>query len=433
MNHSSYAVSYTGRRAQNEDAIFRWQHTVGPLPVTVLAVADGMGGHAAGEVASRIAIELLEVAWKSFFEKTHPPGEPELRRFARTLYADVNDNIRSYSMSDLALDGMGTTMVSAFIVGRQVLIANVGDSRAYLVTSDGVDQITRDHSVIAESLREGLISAEEALVSPYRHALTRSLDGGREATPDLFPDEGWLTLPENGFLLLCSDGLSGSISEEALREGLFYHEDLRTGCDHLVSLAYEQGSQDNISLVALEVGKAPRRLSTRSDKKKQRRPAPASRKKRLGTYWMTGLLLLGLTSLILWWPSITSRLRFLKPRPPMTVHVPDSLSFALPLTGEETLSWRLEGISTAQPVYSVQLWIPDQAQEQGYRKSAPISLGDTTVHLKELFQISKETPVPGRFAWQVRGIMQHGRPPLESPRAYLYLYRTEISDSTDTR
>lgn|GEM_PF-4995067 len=434
MSHSSYAVSYTGRRAQNEDAVFRWQCTDGPLPVTVLAVADGMGGHAAGEVASRIAIEHLEVSWQAFFQEARTPGEPELRRFARSLYAEVNDNIRSYSMSDLALDGMGTTMVSAFIVGRQALVANVGDSRAYLVSSEGVNQISRDHSVIAESLREGLISAEEALVSPYRHALTRSLDGGREATPELFPDKGWLTLPENGFLLLCSDGLSGSISEEALREGLFNHEDLQTGCDHLISLAYEQGSQDNISLVALEVGKVSRRLSTRSGKRKQGPPAPASRKKHLVTYWMTGLLLLGLTSLVLWWPSIKPRLRLLQALSPMTVHVPDSLSFALPLTGEETLSWRLEGTSTAHPVYSVQLWIPDQTQEQGYLKSAPISLeGDTTVRLKELFQMAKATPTPGRFAWQVRGIMQQGHPPLESPRARLYFYRTGIPDSTKTR
>lgn len=423
MNHTTYAVSYTGRRRQNEDAVYRWQAHAGTLPITAIAVADGMGGHAAGEVASIIAIEHLENAWKAFLQEKQVPAEPELRRFVRSLYVTVNEAIRSYSQGSASLDGMGTTMVSAFVLGRHALIANVGDSRAYLISPDEVIQLTRDHSVIAESLREGLITEEEALHNPYRHALTRSLDGGNEAQVEIFPEEGWMELPGPCFLIVCSDGLSGSISEDDFREHLLAEADLQRACDGLVARAYEQGSHDNISLVALEVGLVSRRAPAHARKRRKRRSA----------FWLTAsVMVLGLSCMALWWSPLKHRLWPAAPPLLTTILVPDSLSFALPLDGREALSWRLEGDTTARPVYAVQLWIPDSARDQGYRESDPISVEDASVHLLDLFHLVKETPIPGQLVWQVRGIIQPGHPPLESSRAYLYLYRPVLPESTIT-
>jgi protein phosphatase len=229
----TYAVSDPGRRRRrNEDS-----YVVRP---PLFAVADGMGGAQAGELASRIAVEAMG-------EESGSSGEERVA----TLIREANRRVFARSHEDAAASGMGTTMTAA-LVGDDgtVTIGHVGDSRAYLLRSGRLEQLTEDHSLVAELVRSGRLSAEEAESHPQRSVITRALGTDRDVDVDVFTVQA-----EPGDLfLLCSDGLTTMVDDEEIlsvvSEG---RGDLEATARDLVSRANRGGGEDNITVVFFEL------------------------------------------------------------------------------------------------------------------------------------------------------------------------------------
>lgn len=205
----------------------------------LFAVADGMGGHAAGDVASKLAAETL-------FE--HYYGSKRQPEAALTdAITAANTNLCEQAEAEPRYAGMGTTLVAALLRGADLTVANVGDSRAYLFRDRQISQITHDHSWVAEQLAAGVLSAEEAARHPYRNVITHSLGPDRDPDPDIFH----LNLQPGDILLLCSDGLINMVPDAELAEFLdAYQPD--EAADILIERALERGAPDNVSLVLIE-------------------------------------------------------------------------------------------------------------------------------------------------------------------------------------
>ena len=233
------------------------QAASGGGPVSLLAVADGMGGHAQGEVASRLAADALDRLWRRLLadlerapEASPEAYEPIARAFLHDAYEEAERQIAAEGNGN----GMGTTLVAALVVDGHAILANVGDSRGYLVRDDGAEPVTQDHSVVADAVRQGAITAEEAERSPFQHALTRALDGTGDATPDLYPESGWIDLGPATAVLLCSDGLTGPVEPADLHAHLTHTPDVATAARSLAALALDLGTPDNVTVAVLEHG-----------------------------------------------------------------------------------------------------------------------------------------------------------------------------------
>jgi serine/threonine protein phosphatase PrpC len=203
----------------------------------IFVVADGMGGHQAGEVASQGAVKL--VIGQYYGDTTHDIGTGLVRAFRA-----ANQHIYSQAQADPSKSGMGTTLVAAVILGRKVYLANVGDSRAYLINDKGISQITEDHSWVEEQVRAGLLSAEQAYRHPQRNLLTRALGSKPNVDVDLFEGE----LGEGDSLLLCTDGLTGRVEDSEIAAIVQEHPP-EEAARLLVAQANERGGNDNISVL----------------------------------------------------------------------------------------------------------------------------------------------------------------------------------------
>ena len=216
----------------------------------LLAVADGMGGHRAGEVASKMAIQGLmsRLARDGAKEATQPtPGQHDaaLRRVVQEMNAEVN---RAGARPETR--GMGTTLTAALLIGRGLFIAHVGDSRGYLLRNGKMPQVTRDHSWVAEEVARGTLTAEQAREHPRRNVLTRAMG----IAADVEVDTSVVELQEGDKLLLCSDGLHGLVTDEEIRRTLATEEP-QQACDSLVQQANERGGTDNITVVVARIDK----------------------------------------------------------------------------------------------------------------------------------------------------------------------------------
>ena len=210
---------------------------------TLFAVADGMGGHAGGEVAARLAVDTLTVA---FGAKPSGAGLSE-------AVNEANRVVYEHSLDNSELRGMGTTLTAAALVnedGRDVIaLVNVGDSRSYRFSDGRLSQITVDHSLAEEMVRSGEISESEAAVHPHRHILTRALGVADDVTVDL-----WRIQPTRGDrFLLCSDGLTNELDEPQITEVLATVPDPQVAADLLVRAARTHGGSDNITVVVVDV------------------------------------------------------------------------------------------------------------------------------------------------------------------------------------
>jgi serine/threonine protein phosphatase PrpC len=211
-------------------------------------VADGMGGHAAGEVASEIAVDTVSNMY--YQEDSNDVAVSLLRAIKR-----ANASIHQRAAENLLRTGMGTTCVAAVLRGNMAYIANVGDSRAYLLRGNQVKQISQDHSWVAEQVRAGLLTDEQARTHAQRNVITRCLGTQAEVDIDVYHEE----LHEGDFLVLCTDGLSGLVSDEELQRIVdqFVPQE---SVYHLVERANENGGQDNITAIVVqvqEVGQEP--------------------------------------------------------------------------------------------------------------------------------------------------------------------------------
>ncbi|MEM1054214.1 MAG: protein phosphatase 2C domain-containing protein [Bacteroidota bacterium] len=412
-------VSVTGRRDHNEDVGRAMTGMAGETPVALLLVADGMGGHAHGEVASRLAADALVARWENLLARLgDAPDEAEAtaRQFLREGYAEAERAIATQGRGN----GMGTTLVAALVVGDGTLLANLGDSRAYVVRDDGAALITEDHSVVADAVRQGALTPEEAEHSPFQHALTRALDGSGDAEPDLFPSRGWVGLGPSGAVLLCSDGLSGAVGLEDLHRLVAGTPNLGHAARHLVALALERGTPDNVTVAIAEHGRlrragtsllAPERvealLSTATEASEGGRPPPdpperdLQPRESLGkTPWvLTGLAVFLLLVAILVWtqrreaPASTLR----GPLPPVSLEPPRPVPTAFDLTTDGTsLRWAITGIATRDDSVRITVALPADTLTQTVQ-----AVGSSV----ELAEIAAEWPgavlEPGRYVWCV--------------------------------
>jgi PPM family protein phosphatase len=235
MPVGAYAVaSDTGRRRRrNED-----NYVVAP---PLFAVADGMGGAQAGEVASRLAASVLEGG--------DSDGREGTTRID-SLIQEANRRIYDRASTDPTASGMGTTMTVALVEGMTVAIGHVGDSRAYLVRGEQMEQLTEDHSLVNELLKTGKLSEEEAQVHPQRSVITRAVG----TDPDVDVDGFTIKAQDGDVFLICSDGLSDMVSDEEILELLHQNrDDLDKAVKALVAAANRGGGEDNITAVAFRI------------------------------------------------------------------------------------------------------------------------------------------------------------------------------------
>lgn len=213
---------------------------------TVLAVlADGMGGHQAGDVASQSAVDLVAQAFAGE-AKELAAGEREKRLLAAITAANADIYARSISRPELA--GMGTTLVVALAGQDRGILAHVGDSRAYLLRAGQLVRLTEDHSLVNELVRSGQISPEEAESHPRRNVLTRAVGTESDVVPDVHEWE-W---SEGDTLLLCTDGLTNMMSDTAIGERLQQAGDVDALADELVAGALAAGGDDNITVIVVK-------------------------------------------------------------------------------------------------------------------------------------------------------------------------------------
>jgi len=249
------AVSELGRvRDINEDN-FLFLNPQSPFLLAqrgaLYAVADGMGGHASGQIASELAL-------RTFFD--HYYADPETASAEAAMYhaySEANSVVYSTGRGVTSREGMGTTLASLAIIEKQALIGNVGDSRVYIIHGRNVAQLTQDHSLVAEQVRQGILSAEEATASPFRNVITRCI--GNE--PSIEPDLVWQDLQPGDILLLCSDGLSNLVKPEEMTKALAEGSPSEAA-RRLVNLASARGAPDNVTCLIVKVNKILR--NTRS-------------------------------------------------------------------------------------------------------------------------------------------------------------------------
>ena len=240
------------QRDHNEDSLFALSLAYGgetsSFPLGLFIIADGMGGHQYGEVASATATRTLAssllIHFHPFLANPSQSMEESIQDLMRTA---INEAQRAVTQ---AAPGSGTTLTAALILGQQVTIGHVGDSRAYAIHSyGGGETLTRDHSLVKRLEELGQMSSEEAAVSPQRNVLYRALGQGEVLEPDIFT----APFPQPGYLLLCSDGLWSVLSESNLFNLVVTAKDLQNACQKLVAAANDAGGPDNISVIVVQL------------------------------------------------------------------------------------------------------------------------------------------------------------------------------------
>jgi PPM family protein phosphatase len=220
------------KRRRNEDA-----YVIQP---PLFAVADGMGGAQAGEIASRLAADALR----------EEGGDGDGEERVASLVREANRRVYERSRTDSSASGMGTTVTAALLEGRHVRIGHVGDSRAYLIRDALLEQLTEDHSLVAELMRDGKLSQEEAEAHPQRSVITRALG----TDPDVDVDTFTIEARPGDVFLLCSDGLTTMVGDEAILRIVEEHRgDLDRAARTLVGAANSAGGEDNITVVLFEI------------------------------------------------------------------------------------------------------------------------------------------------------------------------------------
>jgi serine/threonine protein phosphatase PrpC len=247
MQVKASGLTHVGRQRQHNEDSFLVEDNA-----RLFVVADGMGGHAAGEIASRIAVDSIQefILHTKEDEGTWPHAYDErYKRSTNRLMAAVklaNTRVLEAMRKDSRLRGMGTTVVACMADGVTMSVAHVGDSRVYLIRGDQLSRITNDHSWVFEQVQAGMLTEAEAEKHPLRNVITRALGGALSVVPDASEVE---CQPGDVFLL-CSDGLTGMVSEEQILKVVTEHEeDLEGACQSLIASANEHGGLDNITAI----------------------------------------------------------------------------------------------------------------------------------------------------------------------------------------
>lgn len=240
----AYAMTDIGsRREVNQDYIYCNEDAVGLLP-NLYIVADGMGGHRAGDFASRFSVIEFEKEIKEQKSRTIIGSMEGAIRL-------VNDRLLKEAATDPEYEGMGTTFVAATIAAGNLYVLNIGDSRLYLLNENGnIRQITQDHSLVEEKILRGELDRKDAKNHPEKNVITRALGATEQIVPDFFEVE----LEAGDYVLLCSDGLTNMVEDSTIKEMVLNQElSIKEKVELLIKLANENGGRDNISLILVHI------------------------------------------------------------------------------------------------------------------------------------------------------------------------------------
>ena len=226
-------------REVNQDYVFVTEASIGNLP-NLLVVADGMGGHRAGEYASRLAVEVLKQELAASTEES-----PEA--MMKNAITRANERVLEAARQDAKLSGMGTTLVAATVIDRTLYFANVGDSRLYLL-SDDIKQLSKDHSLVQEMVRLGGINQEEAKSHPDKNIITRAIGAKDDVDIDFYE----YRLKKGDIILMCTDGLSNMVEDEEMLHIVKCSRDVVEAVEQLIERAKEHGGSDNIGVIVAE-------------------------------------------------------------------------------------------------------------------------------------------------------------------------------------
>lgn len=227
------------KREMNQDYIYYSDSSVGKLP-NLYIVADGMGGHNAGDYASRQATETM----LSYIEKSDYENPVTVLKYA---IIRANERLIMDAQKNSELAGMGTTIVACVIVDGHLYVANMGDSRLYLITGDEIRQITMDHSLVEEMIRAGKLERENVRNHPEKNIITKAVGASLDAMPDFFE----LDISAGDRVLLCSDGLSNMVEDDEIEDIVREENSLENAVDRLIERANYYGGRDNISVVLI--------------------------------------------------------------------------------------------------------------------------------------------------------------------------------------
>lgn len=223
-------------REVNQDYVYVSDLPVGKLP-NLLVVADGMGGHKAGEFASRFTVEVVR-------EELASSSEDEPEAMIKKAITSANQKLLETARQDSRLEGMGTTLIVATVIGRTLYFANVGDSRLYLLNED-IKQVSKDHSLVQEMVRLGGIKQEDAKNHPDKNIITRAIGAKEKVEIDFYE----YRLKNDDIILMCTDGLSNMVEDEAMLHIVKSSRDVVEAVERLIERANQNGGNDNIGVV----------------------------------------------------------------------------------------------------------------------------------------------------------------------------------------
>ena len=236
----SFSVTDIGRKRKlNQDFVYSSDEPVGNLK-NVYIVADGMGGHQAGDYASKCTVETMVREIRGCFEQS------PIRILSRAIRI-ANDQVRRKAREDESLYGMGTTVVAATVLGKYLQVANVGDSRLYIINEE-VRQITRDHSLVEEMVRMGGLDREAARNHPDKNIITRAIGARDTIEIDFFHEE----LKSGDLVLMCSDGLTNMLEDEEIGRILRTPGTIEERAERLIDAANQNGGRDNIAVILID-------------------------------------------------------------------------------------------------------------------------------------------------------------------------------------
>ncbi|MDO5572943.1 MAG: Stp1/IreP family PP2C-type Ser/Thr phosphatase [bacterium] len=236
----TFSMTDIGRKRKlNQDYVYSCEAPIGNLP-NLFVVADGMGGHNAGDFASKHTVEVI-------VQTISDAAETEPVRIIKQAIQNANSSIRRKSEAEEALRGMGTTVVVATIIGECLYVANVGDSRLYIMDQE-IRQVTRDHSLVEEMVRIGEIDRESARTHPDKNIITRAIGAAEEIEIDFFE----IDLKREDTILMCTDGLTNMLEDSDICRIMKGQRDVAGKAEELIKAANNNGGKDNIGVIIIE-------------------------------------------------------------------------------------------------------------------------------------------------------------------------------------
>ncbi len=242
-------TSHIGKvRKNNEDYCKGEVIQIGDKSIGIFALADGMGGHNKGEIASELAVENIIELMKSDLLQNHSIKIDYIDDIIKQAYNDVNLIIYEKSINNKEFEGMGTTLVIAIVYDNKLYVANVGDSRCYILRDNNLEKITTDHSVVEELIQASIITEEEAKTHPRRNQITRAMGTDDMVIVDIFKH----SIKGEEKILLASDGLTGCVDKDKIKEILSKKDNVKNLSKELIDVANDMSGRDNITVILIE-------------------------------------------------------------------------------------------------------------------------------------------------------------------------------------